>query len=319
MAGFDFDGDGFQDLAVLSLGAPTLTVLLSPGAPGAALNRQVEVALEAQGHALVAGDVDGDGHGDVVVSTRNGIELFVGDAGGEFTSRRTIAGFGNAESLVLGYLDEDGLRDLLFVHESRVFVARRFAESDAPAPEQLLPGVDARLLELSDIDRNGYVDLVVANEHDLIAVRDVERPGGSQIEKYPVTSLPRDILLSDLDRDRATDCVLADFRTRTVTVFFGNIPMGSDPRTLRRGDADLDGVAGLSDAVAILSALFLGGPTLRCGDAADVNDDAELTPADPVRLLSYLFLGGPPVPAPGPETCGEDPTEDPLGCDGPCP
>jgi len=51
-----------------------------------------------------------------------------------------------------------------------------------------------------------------------------------------------------------------------------------------------------------------------CVDAADVDDNGEVSIADATSLLSFLFLGGQTPPAPGPSTCGADPTEDPLDC-----
>lgn len=82
------------------------------------------------------------------------------------------------------------------------------------------------------------------------------------------------------------------------------------PALFRRGEADSDGQVTLGDAIYVLNWLFLGGQEPSCLDAADSNDDADITIADPIALLGYLFLGTAAPPAPGPTTCGEDPTED---------
>ncbi|MBI4600655.1 MAG: HYR domain-containing protein [Planctomycetes bacterium] len=76
----------------------------------------------------------------------------------------------------------------------------------------------------------------------------------------------------------------------------------------RRGDANGDDKVDLSDGVATLSYLFLGGPPPACFEAANANDDLELGLADAVFTFNYLFLGGPEPPAPGPRDCGPDPT-----------
>jgi hypothetical protein len=81
----------------------------------------------------------------------------------------------------------------------------------------------------------------------------------------------------------------------------------------RRGDAGSDGTLAISDAILVLSYLFLGGPAPGCLDAADVDDSGDLTITDPVYLLSFLFLGGSAPPAPYP-ACGPDPTPDLLDC-----
>lgn len=88
------------------------------------------------------------------------------------------------------------------------------------------------------------------------------------------------------------------------------------PTRFLRGDANNSGSIGLSDAVVILSYLFLG-DRAPCLPACDVNRDEELNIVDPVSLLNYLFHGGPPPPPPYPE-CDIDP-EVSTGCLGLCP
>lgn len=91
-------------------------------------------------------------------------------------------------------------------------------------------------------------------------------------------------------------------------------PPASDPTSFRRGDADGNGSAEVTDAVGALNFLFLGGATPECFSAVDSNDDGEIDIADPVALLIHLFAGGPPLAAPGPD-CGPDPTPDELPCE----
>jgi hypothetical protein len=85
-------------------------------------------------------------------------------------------------------------------------------------------------------------------------------------------------------------------------------------RAFRRGDANDDGKADLSDAVFALSWLFGGGPAPGCQDAADTNDNGGLDISDAIFLLSYLFNAGAPLPTPGTLGCGVDPTEDAVDC-----
>jgi hypothetical protein len=77
----------------------------------------------------------------------------------------------------------------------------------------------------------------------------------------------------------------------------------SDLPRFIRGDATGDGKVDISDAVRILSGLFLGGDAPSCVAASNTNGDDGADISDAVYLLGYLFLGGPsPVnPFPG---CG---------------
>lgn len=81
----------------------------------------------------------------------------------------------------------------------------------------------------------------------------------------------------------------------------------------RRGDANQDGKADISDAVATLGNLFLGTSLPDCDDALDINDDGGVDISDPVTLLNFLFSGGKAPSAPFPD-CGPDETADVLDC-----
>ena len=80
----------------------------------------------------------------------------------------------------------------------------------------------------------------------------------------------------------------------------------------RRGDVDSNRVLEITDAIVLLSFLFLGGPEPACLDASDADDNGALEITDAINVLAYLFTGGDPTPAPGPVSCGPDPTADRL-------
>ena len=86
------------------------------------------------------------------------------------------------------------------------------------------------------------------------------------------------------------------------------------PKPFVRGDVEADGSFRLADAIKILSVLFLGGSEFDCEKSADIDDSGVIQISDAISLLNYLFLGGDP-PLPPLEGCGNDPTEDDLGCE----
>ncbi|MBN1459359.1 MAG: hypothetical protein JXA57_07470 [Armatimonadetes bacterium] len=95
-------------------------------------------------------------------------------------------------------------------------------------------------------------------------------------------------------------------------IVFGEPPVSP---SFLRGNANADETTDLSDAVFILSYLFLGGPAPTCLDSGDCDDSGVLELTDAVYLLSHLFLGGPAPAEPFP-ACGPDPTpEDDLSCE----
>ena len=90
-----------------------------------------------------------------------------------------------------------------------------------------------------------------------------------------------------------------------------------------RGDATADRILNITDGIAVLNFLFLGGAPPTCEDAADADDSGELELTDAVVILSFLFDGSARPRSPAPATvnydpardCGPDPTADALGCD----
>ncbi|MBN1418618.1 MAG: hypothetical protein JXP34_07550 [Planctomycetes bacterium] len=81
-----------------------------------------------------------------------------------------------------------------------------------------------------------------------------------------------------------------------------------------RGDANADGRVDIGDAVTDLSCLFTWTRCPSCMDALDVNDNGLAELSDAIYLLSHLFVSGPPPAAPFPG-CGLDATDDELICE----
>ncbi|MEM7260490.1 MAG: hypothetical protein AAF488_00770 [Planctomycetota bacterium] len=81
-----------------------------------------------------------------------------------------------------------------------------------------------------------------------------------------------------------------------------------------RGDTNLDFVLEISDAIELLSILFVPEVDSNgCDDTVDVDDNGTLEVTDAIVLLNFLFLSGPPPAAPYPDP-GFDPTPDDMIC-----
>lgn len=124
-----------------------------------------------------------------------------------------------------------------------------------------------------------------------------------------------ELVFSDSLGDPSVGVVLSTPQGDRIVPSLGAAPVPTG-RALcfRRGDANGDGENDISDSIRILSYLFLGVPVL-CLDACDVDDTGEVDITDAIVNFNWLFLGGPAPAAPGPSTCGPDPTEDEVGCD----
>ena len=109
---------------------------------------------------------------------------------------------------------------------------------------------------------------------------------------------------------------LASAGVAWIAIVLSGVPSKAGGEALfRRGDTNADGRLDLSDGVSTLGFLFLGSSAPPCQDAADADDSGGLDLTDAVFTFGFLFTGGGPIPAPGPEGCGTDPTTDTIGCD----
>jgi hypothetical protein len=184
----DLDGDGFAELAVGSPGAERVWIYF--GAPGGIPETGGRrVALEAPaggslfGGALAgAGDVDGDGYGELVVAatgedtTPGRIHVYHGRAGGvTSTPARTVIGAGRFGSAVAGALDleADGFADVVVgayaalttVGQAHVFPGG--ADGIGEAAAITIAGVSAAgqlgfsVAGAGDVNGDGYADLAL--------------------------------------------------------------------------------------------------------------------------------------------------------------
>jgi hypothetical protein len=144
----------------------------------------------------------------------------------------------------------------------------------------------------------------------------------SQSQLFPVGTIPGDSTTVTLTGTAEGDSVALQFFTTVGGGCYGSeiVSCSAGEVTFHRGDADQNNTVELTDAIQILSHLFLGQSTRvpECEDAADADDNEIVELTDAIRILGHLFLGTGPLPAPGtPENpCGPDPTTegDSLGC-----
>ena len=90
-------------------------------------------------------------------------------------------------------------------------------------------------------------------------------------------------------------------------------PMAAAAERFTRGDVDANGTVDLDDSRLLFAYLRGRDVELTCPDAADTDDNGVLNFRDIKRSLRYLFRRGRAPAAPGPTTCGSDPTPDGLG------
>lgn len=249
---------------------------------------------------VLAGDIDSDGHNEIVAATLNQLTVLRAD-GSEFGN--TFLGLEFESPPVAGDLNGTSATHELI--GSSLFGSVFGFQLDGTQVDGFPLGSASNSSFLTtspamgDLDGDGLLELVV---------------------KEPGLGFPLPLLYVSAYDVNGSGAVWPMYRgmpegRNAVEGCFG-AGCGVSPDFLR-GDCNTDGGQDIADAVKILAFLFpVGAPAaLPCRDACDANDDGSLNVADAVRLLTALF-GMPSVPLPAPYTaCGPDLSNgDPLDC-----
>jgi len=311
IAAADFGGDPGSELVVSDLASREAKMILYlAGDP-----RPTPIDAGAPQTAVDAGDVDGDGDQDIVFATGIGLRILLGDGAGAFPGTKDLPFLANARAVRVEQGASGapkGIAAIAADGSSLVWIADPLGTAE---PVDLPDAAELASVRALDIDGDSIADLLTTARRpasELRARLGLAGGGFGPPESYRVGLDPGAFAVGDLSGDGLIDAVTADAGSRSLTLLEGNEGQRAAPAEFRRGDADLDGSAAITDAIVVLNWLFQGGPEPGCRDAADTDDSGVIDLTDPVRLLDFLFRGGPEPPAPGPEACGEDPTADEL-------
>ncbi len=198
----DYNGDGRLDLFAVNSyasadadrwaahgGLPTSELFENVGRSFRNVTHETHAGLAVQGDGCVAGDLNGDGRTDLVVTTTSGVEI-LWNRGGTFRAASLPAtgwyagaaladvnGDGRPDLFVAGYADPNrpvpgsyagfptnlaGVRDLLFLNEG----GGRFREAGVAAGLEAAGFRHGLGAEFMDVNGDGRPDLYVANDED---------------------------------------------------------------------------------------------------------------------------------------------------------
>ncbi|MCY2990635.1 MAG: FG-GAP-like repeat-containing protein, partial [Planctomycetota bacterium] len=178
----DFNHDGRLDLAVADYGThPSggdlgdVRVLLANGSGGFASHTACPVGFGPA--ALVAEDLDGDGHLDLAVANflSDNVTVCRGNGDGTFTAVATLPGGSGPMDIDAADLEGDGDLDLLVTNgkSKKVGILRSRVSQGVfefePAESfgvANFPGASQISLALGDLDGSGTVDIALANSQD---------------------------------------------------------------------------------------------------------------------------------------------------------
>ncbi|PSQ68884.1 MAG: hypothetical protein BRD26_07370, partial [Bacteroidetes bacterium QH_1_64_81] len=267
----DVDGDGNPDLVITGRdpnGDPTTTLYLGDGSGGFS---EADAGLTGvkYGSSSTLGDVDGDGHLDLVItgSGDRGLisTLYLGDGSGGFSE--ADAGLTGVEegSSTLGDVDGDGHLDLVITGSGYRGPTSTLYLGDGSGG---FSGANAGLTDvaygsstLGDVDEDGTLDLVITGSGDRGPTSTLylgDGSGGFSEADAGLTGVERgsSSTLGDVDGDGNLDLVITGsegYRDPSATLYLG------------------DGSGGFSEANAGLTGVERGSSTL-----GDVDGDGHL-------------------------------------------
>ncbi|MBL8753003.1 MAG: VCBS repeat-containing protein [Planctomycetes bacterium] len=256
--GGDFDGDGAQEVVTGSFADPRLSILAG-GATSLEVQATVDVGLPV--FQIEAGDIDGDGKTDLVVSVPGGIkvlrntssvgvysfEVLPGTpatiASGDFPFGIAMADFDRDADMDIAVCDYLGGSLHLIPGTSVPFTF---------GPETVLAlGGGPIDVVAADFTGDGRQDLAVsrASQSDIVVLRNLGA-GFEQFLSVPVGQSPNYLVTADFNRDGRADLVVSNATSGTVSVLFGNAegftgqdyPAGATPTALLARDLSNDGV-----------------------------------------------------------------------------
>ncbi|MEM9457473.1 MAG: VCBS repeat-containing protein [Myxococcota bacterium] len=225
----DLDADGDLDLLFVSEDDQLNQLYVNDGTGVFSEVTERLGGVTGVSNAVIVGDIDGDGDGDVLIGNAGQNEALVNDGAGTFaveTAARLPAASDTTQDLELGDIDGDGDLDLVVGNEddNRVLVndGTGVFRDQTEARLPLTPGAEeTREVDLGDVDGDGDLDLFFANVA-FIEGRDPQNrlllndghgvfvdQTATRLPEDPVGSLDGDLL--DLDGDGDLDLVTANW------------------------------------------------------------------------------------------------------------
>ena len=110
----DFDGDGYQDLAVVDASGQGELLSILPGAGDGSFGSPAQFATDDQSFSVAVGDFNGDGDMDLAVANvgSDNVSVLSGEGDGTFGAASHLLVGDAPTSIVVGDLNNDGIQDL---------------------------------------------------------------------------------------------------------------------------------------------------------------------------------------------------------------
>ncbi len=245
----DIDGDGKQDMVVVSYNSAIVSVYRNIGSAGSisasTFATKVDFATATGPWCVAVGDLDGDGKPDMAVSNEqsNSMSIYrnLSTTGSiSFTSKSDYTTGNGCRVIAMGDLDGDGKQDLVtsnFTGTSlsvfrNVSAAGNLGTSSFATRVDLTTGSGSWGIGVGDIDGDGKLDLVTPNynSNTISLFRNTSTSGTMSFSTkvdFTTPTQPHGLSLGDLDGDGKVDIAVANAGSASVSVFRNTATSGS--------------------------------------------------------------------------------------------
>lgn len=225
----DFDADGFLDIAAAThfSGEARIRIFLNDQLGG--FEEVGHVEAETNSTSVLAVDLDGDGHADLVTSSADygSVLVYRGMGGGQFAAPESVPTGASSYSpnFVSGDFTGNGAPDIVLSDdaEQRMILLGNDGAGNLSATTSFDLDVPIGNLVTANFDGDGKADLAVSTggEHAAVQVF-LQRNSAFEQHVYPVSLLRgggvREIFAADVDGDGWPDLVAANWPQTELTV-----------------------------------------------------------------------------------------------------
>jgi hypothetical protein len=218
-ASADFNGDGKCDVAVVNSADGTVSVLLGngDGTFGSA------TTYAADGGSIAAGDLNGDGRPDLVVTGTNRVDVLLGNGDGTFQSAQYFNTGAATTTVVITDLNSDGKADLLVSNQVGIGVLIGNGDGTFQADVDYASGPGA--IVVGDFNGDNKMDVAVGTSSGVMIL--LGNGDGSLQSPVNQGGLPYLRAAVDFNKDGELDLLVDDrFSLGLFPPRFGGKPMG---------------------------------------------------------------------------------------------
>jgi uncharacterized repeat protein (TIGR01451 family) len=236
-----FNGDAFDDLAVVNFASDSVTVLLGNGNGGFSPASGSPLSAGSAPDAVAVGRFNGDAFDDLAVarSGSNDVLILLGNGSGGFApAPGSPVSVGSAPTAIaVGRFNGDSIDDLAVANRTDDTLTILLGNgSGGFSPTPGLPvgvGDSPASLAVGNLNGDGNADLAVANagSNDVTILLGNGSGGFAPASGSPigVGTEPRSVVVGSFNGDTAADLAVANLSSNSVTILLGNGSGGFAP------------------------------------------------------------------------------------------